>query len=128
MRRVDMRKTMISRRLFCYLTARSHSSSAYFEDGIPKLTTNFGLVPPLGDALAARKIAGPTGGHLRNMPVTLLPGNAAGIRRLEQVFRIAVAFMVVDEVSHSTLWLLLSLFPTEKGTKKNSERNKKVER
>lgn len=85
----------------CYLTDRSHSTPAYFEDGFPKLTKNFGLVPPLGAALAVRKIAGATGGHLRSKPVSLLPGNAAGIRRLEHVCRIAVAFMAVDYLSHS---------------------------
>lgn len=80
----------------CYLTDRSHSTPAYFEDGFPKFPKNLGLVPPLGTALAVRKIAGATGGNLRSKPVTLFPGTAAGIRRLEHVFRIAVAFIAVD--------------------------------
>lgn len=82
-----------------YLTEMSHSNPPSFGDCFPKLTANFGLVPPLVVALAVRRIirllAGPTGGHLRDKPLTLLPGRTGGIRRLQQALRIADDFMAI---------------------------------
>lgn len=83
-----------------YLQELSHSNPSPFWDGFPKLTANFCLVPPLLAALAVRRInrllAGPTGGHLRDNPLTLLPGRAGCIRRLPQALRIMDNFMVVS--------------------------------
>lgn len=83
-----------------YLKELSHSRPSSFFDCFPKLTANFGLVPPLVVALAVRMInrplAGPTDGHLRDKPLTLLPGRAGGIRRLPQALRIIDNFMAVS--------------------------------
>lgn len=64
------------------------------------MTTVFGLVPLLGVVLAVRRITGTIGVHLRNKPVTLLPGCAAGTSRLEQILRITDAFMAAKSLSH----------------------------
>lgn len=101
-----------------YLTDVSHSNPPSFRDCFPKSTTNFGLVPPLVVALAVRRInrlnAGPTGGHLRDKPLTLLSGRARGIRKLQEALRItddfsAIALSVFNRTVHVVP--LLVFFP-----------------
>lgn len=85
--------------LLSYLTDVSHSNPPSFRDRLPKSTTNSGLVSQLVVALAARRVnrlnAGPTGGHLRDKALTLLPGRAAGIRKLQQALRITDDFSAI---------------------------------
>lgn len=82
-----------------YLTEVSHLIPTSFKVCFPKLKTNFGLVPPLVEALAFRRIirllAGQTGGHLHGELLTLPPGRAGVIRRLQQALRIADDFIAI---------------------------------
>lgn len=83
-----------------YLKELSHSNTSFFWDCFPKLMANFGLLLLLVVALAARKsnrpLAAPTGRHLGDKPLTLLPERAWCIRRLPQALRIMDNFMVVS--------------------------------
>lgn len=83
--------------ILSYLTEMLQSIPTFFKVCFSKLTINFGLVPPLVEALAFRRIirllAGTTAGHLHDEPVALPPRRPGVIRRLQQALRIADDFI-----------------------------------
>ncbi len=88
--------------IISYLRELSHSNPSSFSGCFLKLAANFGLVPPLVAELAVRRmnglLAGTAGGHLRDKPLTPLPGRVGYIRRLPQAPRITDNLMAVSFV------------------------------
>lgn len=64
--------------VWSYFRTVSQSKSSSFQNFIPELTAIFGLGPPLVEVLASRKtnryLAPVASKHLRDTPLTLLPG------------------------------------------------------